>query len=180
MNDYAWFGWLKQELVETGRDVYIAEAKIINPVQRAKVLSAAHELSERSVLVGHSFGALTVMKMVENHQGNVSGMVLADPSVRDSFTVPWPEDEEHRVPYLESWDWVINFAKIREKVGKIIILSDTELGGLMKNWTAVHRDVYAKELWAELRLVDAVKKHFSAKVEPEVLKAVLDILEGSA
>lgn len=50
----------------------------------------------------------------------------------------------------------------------------------MKNWTSVHRDVYAKELGAELRVVDGVQKHFSAKEEPAVLKAVLDILGDSA
>lgn len=110
LNDYGWFDWLKEELVKSKREAYIAEAQIINPIERANVLAAAHPLTERSLLVGHSFGALTVMKMIESTQGNINGVVLVDPSVKDAFTVPWPEGEEHRVPYLESWDWQINFA----------------------------------------------------------------------
>lgn len=179
VNNYGWFDWLKGELLQSKRDVYIAEAQIISPVERAKILTAAHPVKQNSLLVGHSFGALTVMKMVEQISVTINGVVLVDPSVKESLTVPWSEGEDHhRVSYLESWDWAIDFAKIRTRVGKIIILSDTELGRLMKNWTAVHRDVYAKELGAELRVLKGMQKHFSAKEEPEVLKAVLDILEN--
>ncbi|MEK7103693.1 MAG: alpha/beta hydrolase, partial [Patescibacteria group bacterium] len=176
-NDYGWFDWLKQELEKQGyKNVTIATASILSPADRAKYYESQYILDKNSVLVGHSFGALAAMKWIEQSNISIHGLLLVDPSVKCAFEEPWEEDEEQRLPYLNSWDWQMDLKKVRGLVKRKRIIGCEILGTKNPNRRNVHEEIYAQQLDAPYIFTCGQLQHFSGKEEPIVLENLLALL----
>lgn|GEM_PF-53060 len=177
-NDYGWFDWLKKVLERQGHEVYLCEERVLSPEKRALMLLKKHPLTQNTIIVGHSFGALTALKWVEMAEKNIQGLILADPSVRAAFLLPWDKDEDQRIHYLESWDWHMNLEKVRSKIQQCIILSDEKLcAGNSKREDALKE--YAERLHAHYISLKPEKQHFCSDREWAVIDAIYEVIEDT-
>ena len=171
-NDYGWFDWLKKELEDRGHEATICEEYILSPAKRAEVFAKKYPLDDLTIIIGHSFGALAAVKWVEYAKQNIHGLILVDPSIKDAFEIPWEEDEEMRLPSLESWDWQMDLPLVKSRIDACILLSDEQLAAKRKNWEHKQREM-VEQLGAEFIFLKAEKQHFCAEQEPSVLDAAL-------
>lgn len=173
-NDYGWFNWLKKELEDRGHEATICEEYIMSPAKRAEVFLTKYPLDERTIIVGHSFGALAAIKWVEYSTRYIHGLILVDPSIKDAFETPWEQDEEMRVSFLESWDWQMDLSLVRSRIAMCTILSDEQLAAKRKNWESKQRAM-VEQLGAQFILLKAQKQHFCAEQEPSILAAAIEL-----
>jgi leucyl-tRNA synthetase len=156
--------WLKKSLENSGYRVEAPELpNSSNPKESEQVdyvLKNCH-IDESTVIIGHSLGAIVAMKVVEKLKTKISGLVLVSAAMDPKFT-------KNVKPYHKNFDWHFNFDDIKNKITSgTAILSDTE---------EPHRLEYLKYLSGNLNAIlletKAKEKHYCAKEEPDILKAV--------
>ena len=116
---YGWFPYIKEELEKNGYDV-------INPVFPDGILARKNywlpyletfNPDENTVLIGHSSGAVAIMRYTENHK--ILGSILVAPCYTDLGLSS--EKESGYYDELWNWDniknnqkWIIQFSSIND------------------------------------------------------------------
>ena len=179
INDYGWFNWLRGVLEAQGNAATICDEQILSPATRAELFLDKYPVDEKTIIIGHSFGALAAMKWAELIASSICGLILLDPSVKDTFEEPYSGGltESDRRQYLESWAWKFDLSKAKSHIQKCIILSDEQLVGKRRNWEAVHQE-YVAQLGATYLSVKGEKEHFCNHREAAVLDAILALFES--
>ncbi len=155
------FPWLKKELEKLGHSV--TSLDLPNPEkpredeQVSFVLKHA-SFDDRTIIIGHSLGAVVTLKILEKLKKPVAGVLLIggflDPTFRDK-----------KRPFDKTFKWHYDFERIRENAGFVKILSDRHDYAIP---LAQGRKIQEKT-GGELIETTAQKPHFTAEKEPSVL-----------
>ena len=109
-----WFPWLREELLKLGYEVIIPhmphpeEPTIKDWV--SQLASAADEINEESILIGHSIGTQTILRFLEQSNQKIKASFLVAPFFELDLE---DEDDESRAvtkPWLET---PIDFKKVK-------------------------------------------------------------------
>ncbi len=153
--------WYRKHLEALGHAVVIPELpNSDNPREDEQVAAAlnATKWNENTIVVGHSLGGMVAMKALLKHNKKIAGLVLVAPAVNPEWT------GVQRKPFHSTFDWDIDFERIRKITGYRIVLSDVQ---------ETHRAPHLRRLslLLDARLVEttAVAEHFIGDTEPDVL-----------
>lgn len=177
-----WPSWLKKELNKLGfNKTYVCNLRNNNPRLRAIALSKKYSLDRNTVIVGTSLGALTAIKWLEYKKKTIYGLLLVDPSVHFLLELAWKEERNLKVSkelekYLKSWSWKLNLPLAAGFSKRRVILSEVATNKKFPGWLKAHRE-YSKLLNSSLKVASGKKSHFTSKKEPEILKALLKIIQ---
>ena len=158
------FPWLKAQLPQA--DTYVPDMLCTdNPqadVQASFVLQNYH-VDDKTVLFGHSFGAVTALRILENLDTPIKRLVLAAGFAQPGFL-------DHSRVFDTTNSWNFDFEKIRSNVLDVIILRD-----LTDSAVSPDRAEYLKRMLGG-RLIDvqAEGDHFSGAIEPSILSSLID------
>ena len=124
-----WYPWLKEQLEKSGFSVVLVDVPdTMDPVPERWVAKLEADIGtpdQKTFLVGHSLGAQTVLKYLEESDAKIGGIVLV---------APWPrqtkKDEEDPQFFEMSKRWLDkepNWNKITKNTnGTIVIFSDND------------------------------------------------------
>ena len=124
-----WYPWLKEQLEKNGFSVVLVDVPdTMDPVPERWVAKLGADIGtpdQETFLVGHSLGAQTVLKYLEEIDAKIGGIVLV---------APWPrqtkKDEEDPQFFEMSKRWLnkeLNWNKIaRNANGAVAIFSDDD------------------------------------------------------
>ncbi|MDE2213187.1 MAG: leucine--tRNA ligase [Patescibacteria group bacterium] len=157
--------WIKKELENRGHEVVVPELPNTSaPTEKEWVAAAlgAATYDKNTIVIGHSLGAVTAMKVLEKLDTTVAGLVLfggfCDPNFLDKAR-----------PFANTFSWKFDGGKIQKNTGRIVILHD-------RNDTAISRSqVEALSHLLDTPITEVVAKepHFEASEEPVVIHAAL-------
>ncbi len=158
------FPWLKRELQK--RELKYSAPQLPNtknPVESEQVgyVLKHCKFGNRTILFGHSLGAVVAMKVAEKLRGKITGLVLAGGFLNPNF-------RDHSRPFDKTFGWKFDFQKIKRNVGFVKILSD-------KNDYAIPLEqgrLLRKKLSGLVIEAEGQKPHFTDKVEPEILESL--------
>jgi leucyl-tRNA synthetase len=165
------FPWLKKTLETRGYEVECPElpnSKNPSELEQVDHVIKTCRFDENTVIIGHSLGAVVAQKVIMKINKPISGLVIVAAAV-DPL---WNTDHMER-PYWKGFNWNFDFDLIKKHTGgKIAVLSDSK---------EPDRAPYLKHLSEKLsaRLVETTsnEEHFTAREEPEVLKAVTPLVK---
>jgi len=164
--DTATYPWLKIELEKRGYKVQVL--KLLNPGQPNDLEEAENvrkhcQLDENTVVIGHSFGGIVALRLLE--QGvKLNRVVLFAAPFSGKFL-----DGVERRSVTEAAQRGFNFSKIKQNCSDFTLLYDTQDTVVPMS----DGESFAKRLSALLIQKKSELPHFSAKQEPEVLSAAL-------
>ena len=153
--------WIKAELEKLGHEVIIpALPSPDEPIEGEWVNTAlrATDFDERTILVGHSLGAVAAMKTLQKLNEKIAGLVLIDPAIASDF----PGAKER--PFWKTFNWDIDYKKLASLTKHRLVLSD-----LQETQRVPYLEQLAPKLEAKLIQTTAVKAHFTGNKEPDVL-----------
>ncbi|OGG49366.1 hypothetical protein A3C18_02855 [Candidatus Kaiserbacteria bacterium RIFCSPHIGHO2_02_FULL_54_11b] len=153
--------WLKSELEKFGHEVVIPTLpNTEHPKENEQVAAAlnATTYDENTVLVGHSLGGLVAMKVAERLNNKIARLVI----VASAMNPAYPGYVER--PFRKDFDWDIDVEKIKAIAPNRVVLSDVQ-----EITRAPYLKDLAKQLDAQLVETKAVKEHFMADKEPDML-----------
>lgn len=153
--------WIKRELESKGHEVIIPQLPNTNDPEEVDQVSTAlntAEYDDRTVIVGHSLGAVVALKVLEKLQKPVLRVVLIGGFIDRNF-------KDHARPFEKRWKWEFDGANIRTKARAFTVLHDP------KDYAV--RDEQAKGL-ADLLGTSVItgtsnEPHFTGNTEPDVL-----------
>lgn len=125
-------------------------------------------IDENTVIIAHSLGCAVAMKILENLSFSVKALLLVAPVVEPEYCIP----EHAHLAYWQGFDFSYDYAKIAANAKVRMILSDLteyEVRGEYCRYLSAKID-------AQLREVNALRKHLTGYEEPEVLRAAKDII----
>lgn len=191
-NDGHFYTWLAKELRKQGYGVAVCSQNLISPALRAERLVQKYPLTPNSIIIGHSFGGLAAMKWVELAKQKIAGLVLIDTSIKKVFEKPQEQllktiesaakrrhIEKRRLQYFRSWNWNIDFSRVRKCIASGVILGEKTTRERFPDWEKGQIQ-YARMLRVPLFWKRGVQSHFRANKEPEVLKAVKILMKKYA
>ena len=161
----SFFPWLKTELEKRGHEVVVPELpNSENPTEEEWVSTAlsATEYDESTILLGHSLGATTALKVLEKIDTKIAKAVLVGGFVDPSF-----KDQSRN--FETTFNWSFDFEKISAATHKFILLHDENDVAISSD----QADKLQRSLGVKLTRVDAEKAHFQGSEEPEVLREAL-------
>ena len=162
----AFLPWLKESLEKSG---YKVQAPAMpggdepNDLEQAAYVKAHCKIDENTVIVGHSFGGIVALRLLE--QGiRVNKVVLASTPYLGRFS-----DGKARKSVVEAIKRGFDFKTIRNHAGSFISISDEHDHIVpLEDGKAL-----ATELEGEWVTVGAVKPHFNGNEEPQILATIL-------
>lgn len=163
--DGIFFMWLKKELDKKG--LKYQAPQLPNPdkpteEEQVNFILQNCKFDDKTVLFGHSLGAVVAMKVLEKLDKKIAGLILAGGFVEHNF-------KDRSRPFDKTFNWEFDFDKIRSKAGFVRILSDpTDYAVPLEQGK-----ILAKELQGELIEQPGVKPHFTAEQEPIILTTIL-------
>ncbi|RJQ35225.1 NUDIX domain-containing protein [Candidatus Parcubacteria bacterium] len=153
--------WLKSELEKSGHEVVMPSLpNPDDPSEQEWVETAinATTYDENTVLVGHSLGAVTALKVVERLKKPIFRLVTVGGFANREF-------KDKKRPFEETWKWEFDGEKIRSKTKAITVLHDPKDHAIS--------DAQAKKLADLLGVAvttgTSTKSHFAGDKEPDVL-----------
>lgn len=158
--------WLKQSLEAFGHEVVVPllphyqEGAVAEDDDVAAAL-AATTYDEKTILIGHSLGAVVAMKVLERITAPIAGTLLVGGFADVKF-------KDHERPFAATFRWEFDAATIRKNTGYLHLLHD-------QNDVAVSRgqaDRLSALLGVPVTEVVAEDSHFTAAKEPTVLASV--------
>jgi leucyl-tRNA synthetase len=157
--------WLKKKLESLGNEVVIPE--LPNPddpdiSEQVRYVRQNVELTEDTILVGHSLGTIVAMKVLENLDHHVRSTYLVAPYVDTDFA-----DGKKR-GYEDTTEWGFNTETIQKNAGQLINLRPQED-------TSISDDQYERakdELGGTWTEIDVNKPHAKGEKEPALLSHV--------
>lgn len=160
--------WIQQELESRGHTVEIPDLpEPDNPQAQIEYVQKNINLTENTVLVGHSLGTIVAMKVLESSKVKVRKLVLAG-----GFTEPNFKDDRER-GFADNFEWSFDFDQIRAQASEITLLHDPNDYAIPES----EAKKLERVLQGNLQIVAGEEAHFVGKKEPAVLNAVLPALE---
>jgi leucyl-tRNA synthetase len=166
-NDF--FPWAEQELNKAGNDVYVPELPNTDKpdaVEQAKYVLEHANFNDQTVLLGHSYGSVGALRVVEQLKSPIKKLVLVAAFAKPGFL------DKERV-FEKSTDWHFDFEKIKSNVQQIIILRDTTDPIV----PADRADFLAEKLGGKIVDFKAEANHVTGDKEPVVLKNLIDNIQ---
>jgi len=139
---------------------------IIPPKNKIEFVLKNTEFDEKTILLGHSLGAVVALKVVEKLKINIAGLVLAAGFTQPKFL-------DHERPFTNRFDWNFNFKSIKEKTGFIKVLRAINDYAV----PAEEAKKLVENLDGELIEVKANEEHFCGEKEPIILKNLIPAIE---
>ena len=166
--DDAFFPWLKREL--TRHNLSFVAPPLPhpdNPTEEEQVNYVLQnvQFNEKTVLYGHSLGAVVAMKVIEKLDRPIAGLVLSGAFIEPKFL-------DHSRPFENTFKWDFDFEKIRRGAGFIRIVSDlNDISVPPEQARILHQNI-------DGRLFEAIAQgpHFSASEEPAILDTLLPLI----
>ncbi len=155
--------WVKAELEKMGHEVVIPQLPNTDEPDEAEQVAtalAATRYDENTVLVGHSLGAVVAMKALQQLDRKIARLVLIAPAIDPSFP-----DASVR-PFHSRFSWDIDYDALKRLAPSRLILSDLKEPVVRINYI----QWLAPLLDAQLVETHAVKEHFVADKEPDILQ----------
>ena len=157
--------WLKKKLESLGNEVVIPE--LPNPddpdiSDQVRYVQDNVELTEDTILVGHSLGTIVAMKVLENLDHHVRSTYLIAPYVDTDFA-----DGKKR-GYEDTTEWEFDTETIQKNTGQLINLRPQED-------TSISDDQYDRaenELGGTWTEIDVNEPHAKGEREPALLSHV--------
>ncbi len=155
---------LKATFEQTGSTVNVLD--LPNPEQPDAMEQARYALEHatfdsRTTLIGHSFGSVVALRILEKLETPIERLVLVA-----GFDAPGFLDEVR--PFETTTDWEFDYAKIRQNVREVVILRDTTDHVVPKERAEQLRD----HLGGRLIDVAAEVSHFCGATEPGLFDAL--------
>ena len=166
--DSDFFPWLKRELTRHGLS-FVAPAlpNTANPTEEEQVNYVLQnvQMNEKTVLFGYSLGATVALKVLERLEHPIAGVVVAGAFVEPKF-------KDHARPFEATFNWNLDFEKVRKNVGFIRIVSD------LNDATVPTEQAHLLHEKIDGRLYETVAKgpHFSGAEEPAILESLLPLV----
>lgn len=158
------FPWLSEKLTQSNASVFSPDLpNTDNPnadVQAEYVLNNT-EFSASTVLLGHSYGAVTALKVLEKLDTPIKRLVLVAGFVQPGFL-----DAERKFENTTNWEF--NFDKIKRNVEEIVILRANNDSIV----PADRADYIYNNIGGRIIDFDAHTNHVCGTVEPVVLEYV--------
>jgi leucyl-tRNA synthetase len=163
--DRNFFPWLKKMLEERGYTVECPQLpSTMNPSEAEQVehvLKNCH-FDEHTVIIGHSLGAVVAMKALMKLNKPISGLLVVAAAIDPAF-----HGADSR-PFWKKFTWDYDFDQIKKLTGgRIAIISDTQ-----EKMRSRYLKELSEKLGAFLIETKAAEEHFTATVEPDVLRGV--------
>ena len=157
---------LKRELEARGYEVQAPQMpNTDNPREDEQVPYVLQncKMDERTIIVGHSLGAVIAMKVVEKLNHSVAGLVLVAPAVEPEFRTG---DER---PFWSTFEWRYDYDRIRKSCGFRLLLSDTR----EKSKRGSYIEYLSQKVSALVAESSANREHFTGATEPFILSNLL-------
>lgn len=155
--------WLKSQLESKNYIVNVPDMPNpeapVDTEQTKYVLEKCH-INENTVVVGHSFGGIVALRLLEQGQKLKKLMLLATPAT-DHFL-----DGIERPTVSDALKKGFDYNKIKVNCPEFVLLYD-ETDYVVPTSDAL---LFAENLGAKPKYVKAVGHHFSSEQEPEILK----------
>jgi leucyl-tRNA synthetase len=159
------YPWLKTELEKRGHKVQVPTIPVElhdYPLKRLDYVMKNVAFDKDTVIIGHSLGAVVGMKVVEQLDYPISGLITVAGFVEPKF-----KDIERA--FAANFDWQFDWEKIKANTTFVEVISDL-------NDIAVPVEqgkILAEKLNGELIEVVASSPHFGGEQEPTVLQRAL-------
>ncbi len=157
--------WLKAELEKRGHEVYIPDLPNTNhpdAEEQAKFVLDNFELDENTVLIGHSYGTVTALRILEQVKVPIYKYIsvagFAEPKFLDKLR-----------PFEETTNWNFDFPKIKNNVQEIVFLRASNDSAVPQE----RSDFLMKNLQGEIVDFTAEANHVCGEKEPVVLATAL-------
>lgn len=163
------FPWLKEELELLGKKAFVPDMPSTNRPdanQQAEYVLKNANFDENTVLLGHSYGSVTALKIIEQLKKPIKRLVLVA-----GFAEPGFLDKERN--FEKTTNWNFDFEKIKNNVQEIVILR-------AQNDSAVPQersDYLRSKLGGIIVDFTAQEDHVCGKVEPVVLSNLTDTIK---
>lgn len=165
--DDDWYPWLKRELEAKGYEVNALKMPDTEQPQIDSWVSYLKDnsiIEEDTILVGHSIGCQTILRVLESKGNKVKAVILVAPWLE----ITGLETEEEKEIAQEWTERKINFSKVKERTNKIIcIFSDNDPYVPISNMQLFKDNLNA------LCLIEKNQLHFNGEKYPIILKEVL-------
>jgi len=159
------FPWLKSQLEAKGFEVQtpaLPHPKDPVVAEQVEYILNNCKIDSNTVIVGHSFGGVVAMKLVEKLRSSIRSLVLAASFVENRFKDGSTFDEY-------AHDWKFDFNKIKKNSGQISYLCDVSDSVVFED----QADKIETLLGAQVQKFVAQEPHICGKEEPVVLEALL-------
>jgi len=163
----SFFPWLKRELEAKGHSVQaldLPDARIPNIANQIEAVLKQVKFGPDTILVGHSWGAVVALKILEKLKTPIAGTILVagliEPAVKNRES--WP--------LRLIFNWRFTWPKIKKNAGWVKILRDLKDPLIADNQGLRIQ----QELGGDLIEFEAEKAHVCGKVEPVVLEHCLE------
>src|SRR3989338_4036562 len=158
--------WLKKSLEEKGYEVFTPDLPNTgnpNDDEQADYLQKNFTFDTGTVIVGHSFGGLVAMRLLERGI-KVHGVVFVSTPVTGRFL-----DNKVRPSVIEAINKGFDYAKIKNQADYFKVLFDSTDSVVPSE----DGQILAKNLGAYCRVVSGSEPHFCGQEEPEILSVLL-------
>ncbi len=165
------FPWLKQKLEKIGFSVYAPELPHpAEPIieEQINFLLKNYSFDSNTVLITHSLGGVTAMKLLPRLKIRIKKLVMIAPPLRLEFL-----DGKRRESLERATDWKFNFVAIKKAAEGIVVIQDINDSIVPSS----HPEEIAKNLGAELKKVVAPAPHFNCAESIDILGEVMPAVE---
>jgi len=153
--------WYKSELEKMGHEVVMpALPNPDDPVEHEWVEAALNATSydENTVLVGHSLGAVTALKVAERLKKPILRIVTVGGFTNCEF-------KDKKRPFEVTWKWSFDGEKIRQNAKSFTVLHDPKDYAISN----AHAKALGELLGVAVTLGISTESHFTGDREPDVL-----------
>jgi leucyl-tRNA synthetase len=153
------FPWLAKELGDKAYIPDLPNSSRPDAKEQAEFVLKNHKFSGDTVLLGHSYGSVSVLRILEQLDKPVKKTVLVAGFAQPGFP-------DRKRPFEETTDWNFDFKKIKQNAGELVILRAS-------NDTAVvpeRADYLQEKLGGRIVDFEASDNHVTGEIEPVVLE----------
>ncbi|MAG12821.1 hypothetical protein CL630_03355 [bacterium] len=157
--------WLKKELEKQGHEVVVPllpNTNEPNEEEWVETVLSATDYDEKTIICGHSLGAVTALKVAEKLQDKIAGITLVGGFIDPRF-------KDHSRNFENTFKWEFDVRKIKNITGFIKILHD--INDIAVSGEQAKR--LGKTLGFPVATIEAKDSHFCGTQEPDVLKAII-------
>lgn len=158
--------WLKKNLEKDGATIYCPDLPHTdkpNADEQATYVLQNGQFDENTTLLGHSYGSVTALKILEKLDKPIKKLVLVAGFAEPSFL-----DRERN--FEKTTDWDLNFEKIKQNAGEVVILRATNDSAVPQE----RADFLQQKLGGTIIDFTATQDHACGQEEPTVLSYVED------
>jgi leucyl-tRNA synthetase len=155
------FPWLKAQLEKTGARVDVPalpNTDNANIDEQVTFVEKHVKLTERTVLLGHSLGAVVALKVLVKSKTRIAKLILAGGFLEPKF-------KDHERPFAKTTDWKIDFSAIRKHVESVTVLRAREDYAVPEE----QAEKLHHALGGTLKEVITEEPHFCGTSEPTLL-----------